>query len=266
MPDATPGSTIAPILSDAPQNIEAALSVRFERMPEETLVAGPYTGTATEYPQGDDTSNYQAAPILLPGDLTVGDYDAVFEHAAMARPVRISYRVVGASPSVVTFDAIMAGVRTLLKPRLRAGGFSQGGGGTQLDDFTEDTRPTLATTTEAVARHMGEVSEEFAEAEDDDAPGLVTVAAYRAAIELESSHYPEQVSSDRSAARFWLELLGRYEERLRARIVAIADEGPDGGDPGMDPVWNFGPTSLEGIVAPGSETPIPLVPSRRREW
>jgi hypothetical protein len=265
---ATPGSTIAPILLDAPQNIEAALSVRVESVPDETLVAGPYTGTATEYAQEDGSSNYQAAPLLLPGSLPVGTYSVAFTHASLARPVRIPLEVVGSAPETVTFAAVMAAVETMMRPRLKVGNFSEGGGGVLVDHFQDDpaTRPTLATATEAVARHTAEADTDYSGAEGEDAPAIVTVAALRTAIELESTHYPEQVAAERSPARFWLELLTRYEDRLAARESENeGDVGPDGGGPGLDAVWNFGPRCDP--RAPGSEAPIPLAGTRcRRVW
>jgi hypothetical protein len=273
---ATPGSTIAPILLDAPQGIGEALSVRIERMPEETLIAGPYTGTATEYEQDDGTSNYQATPILLPTDIEADPpgevrHSIAWTHASLGvSPVRIPLPITGLPPSVVTFAAVMAAVESMMKPRLRLGsegGQFSAGSGTLVDHFQNDppTRPTLSTATEVITRHMGEAAVDYNAAEDVDAPSIITVAALRSAIELESTHYPEQVNSDRSPARVWIDLLARYEDRLAARESTV-DIGEDEGGPGLDAVWGFGSTSTEGILAPGSEYAIPVETPRRRVW
>jgi hypothetical protein len=247
---ATPGSTIAPILTDAPQNIEQALSVQVERLPEETLVAGPVTGTAVEFPQGDGTSNYQAAPMLLPADLTPGEYSIAWAHAALGvRPVRIPLEVVGRAPDAVTFDAVLAAVATYLAPRLRSSTGFQNQDGALLPSFTDKTRPSLAKATEAVSRQVGDITAQY-EVGEEHAPMLVTVAALRAAIDLESSHYPEQVSADRSAVRVWMDLLERYESRLEAILGGGDGEAP--GEPGgeaLAPVWNFPPLTPAPHVA-----------------
>lgn len=159
-------------------------------------------------------------------------------------------------------DAVLAAVESLMEARRREGGFSASGGGRAVDHFTPNTRPTLATATEVATREAGAVSGEYPAATDAETELLVDVAALRAAVELEGSHYPEQVESNRSPARLWLDLLDSKVSRLDLRLGSPAQERT-GSE--LAARWSFPGSDLRGVIAEGSEAPRPLV-ERRLQW
>ena len=145
--------------------------------------------------------------------------------------------------------------------RLRVGGFTSGRGGAPETDFTDDTTPTLADAQEVAERNASLVADDFPSAIAGDEPELRTIAALRAAIELESG----TPNMDPERIRVWREQLREYVERAGAGDGGDGEPGP--GEPGfrvLAPVWYFGPRDAE--RAPGSEIAWDPTRTRRREW
>lgn len=153
---------------------------------------------------------------------------------------------------------VLEAAEDLLAYRLRQSGFSSGQGGREVPHFTEVTTPTLARAQRVAVRKAGELAREFVVdvADHDD---LVTIAALRAAIELEAS----APNMDPERIRTWRDQLREYI--ARAAAAGSASSGGGGGVVGaaeLPPVWGFGPRVP--VRAEGAECPI--VPDRRLRW
>ena len=131
--------------------------------------------------------------------------------------------------------------------------------GELLGEFTQATKPDMATALLVAEREASAVLRLYPLAGDADASLLVDIAALRGAIELEGAFYAEQVAENRSPARLWLSLL---ESKVGALDNSIggADDGESSGRQ-LAAAWSF-PTGT--VHAPGSECPQPIYCEYRR--
>lgn len=80
------------------------------------------------------------------------------------------------------------------------------------------TRPTRAQALEVITRMAAVISNAYAAAQENDKPELVEVAALMSAIRLETMFYAEEVQSERSPARVWMDLLETATTELDGRL------------------------------------------------
>ena len=217
-----------------------------------------------------------AKVMTAPG--TVGDYLVVWDYGdpldadqQFTEQLRVTATTLEFAE--ITPESVLAAMEEYMAGRLRESTFETGGsaagGGARVEHFTANTWPTAAMAERVATRMASMIVRDFAGADDDDLADLLDIAALRGAIALEGASYPEQVASERSPARLWMDLLERSETDLRARLPVVADAGEDEGGPGLDPVWYFGPLLPVQHIAEGAEGPLlPAVRtvSRRRVW
>jgi hypothetical protein len=114
--------------------------------------------------------------------------------------------------------------------------------GTEVGEFTADTRPTTDEATAAIAQAYAEVTGrigfEIAERWRDAARALIAI---RAAMWIELSYFPEQVRSDRSV---YQELAQQYANGATALDATLSDN-----DPGAGGSARFGSIGVMGATA-----------------
>lgn len=154
--------------------------------------------------------------------------------------------------------------------RLKEGNLRAGAAGV-VANFTANTRPPLARAQEVTTRTAAMYSRAYVAAEEADGADLIDLAALYAAIELEGAYYSEQVESNRSPARLWLDLLEKRTEAVDARLGAPGESPAAPGGAALAAVWGFGSDCPP--RAEGSECAVPPVPcsgdrpsSRRLVW
>jgi hypothetical protein len=120
--------------------------------------------------------------------------------------------------------------------------------GTEVGTFDDDTRPTGDQVEEQIDAAMALVGIRFAPVGDmptEAQTAFATLVAYRAALRVEKSYFPEQVRSDRSA---YAQLREEYLDDLQAFTDAMTGGGGEGAltsyDFGEVPVGSW--TSLPG--------------------
>jgi hypothetical protein len=122
--------------------------------------------------------------------------------------------VVGLRPSV---DDVAA----LLRAR------TQDTEGREVGTFNDDTRPTASEVDLHIDTALALVATRLpVEVPDRFGTAVSSLVAYRAALRIEKSYFPEQVRSDRSA---YDQLLQEYTDDLQALLDGLADYGTDGG-------------------------------------
>jgi hypothetical protein len=103
--------------------------------------------------------------------------------------------------------------------------------GREVGTFTDDTRPSAEQVDEHIDSALALLSTRFpAGVAESYQPAVRALVAYRAALQIEKSYFPEQVRSDRSA---YTQLREEYFDDLNALLDAVA-EGGDGGVPGRE--------------------------------
>jgi hypothetical protein len=103
--------------------------------------------------------------------------------------------------------------------------------GHELGTFTDDTRPTDVEVEAQIDAAMGLMATHIPDPEflpEAYWPAVRELTAYRAAMRIEKSYFPEQVRSDRSA---YEQLRQEYVDDLQALTDALAGAG-DPDDPG----------------------------------
>lgn len=114
--------------------------------------------------------------------------------------------------------------------------------GNESGTFTDSTRPTAMAVDGHISAAMGLVCTRLPPLDEIDAdllPTVASVVAYRAALRVEKSYFPEQVRSDRSAYEWLRE---EYLDDLAALVEAATSGGVDevaSRDIGMIPVGSW---------------------------
>lgn len=212
------------------------------RIDEASVSAGPWTtiDTVTLAAEPDPTSPAAQQFSAMHATLDEGWYrvtwlDALASPSSPTPPVRNV-------PPTVDPDRVLAAVESFMRARLIEGGNFTTGSGTRVEHFTDGTTPTRDVAMEAATREAYAAGREYPRAGTDDQDDLVNVAAFRSAMELEGSSYPDQVESGRSPARFWRDLLNDRLKRLDKRFPPAPDADPD--EPGSQsamPLYAFPP-------------------------
>jgi hypothetical protein len=118
--------------------------------------------------------------------------------------------------------------------------------GNEVGTFDDDTRPTETQVEEQIDASIAMILMRLPPVEQlppELVPAIATVIAYRAALRVEKSYFPEQVRTDRSA---YAELWAEYNAELEA-LVAKAQETVSGA---------FGASGI-GMIPVGSWTSLP---------
>jgi hypothetical protein len=100
--------------------------------------------------------------------------------------------------------------------------------GNEVGTFDDDTRPTGDQVEEQIDAALALVCTRLPaldELDPDLLPAVASVVAYRAALRVEKSYFPEQVRSDRSA---YEQLYQEYLDDLGALVDASTAGGEDG--------------------------------------
>jgi hypothetical protein len=141
-------------------------------------------------------------------------------------------------------ELVLAAVESLMRARLIEGGNFTAGTGERAEHFTSRTNPTRARALEVATREAFAAARDYPRASVEDHEDLVSLAALRAAIELEGSSYPDQVETGRSPARFWRDLLNDRLKRLDVRMPVVPDTDPETpGVQGAAPIYAFPPAT-----------------------
>lgn len=100
--------------------------------------------------------------------------------------------------------------------------------GREVGTFNDDTRPDAAGVESHIDAAMALLAPRFAVDTLPEAwqPAFTSLVAYRAAMRIEKSYFPEQVRSERSP---YEELRQEYVDDLQALTDAMAGAGDDGG-------------------------------------
>jgi hypothetical protein len=99
--------------------------------------------------------------------------------------------------------------------------------GREVGTFTDETRPTDVQVEEHISAAVALLSPRWPVPIDDSYYLAVQrLTAYRAAMQIEKSYFPEQVRSDRSA---YDQLREEYQDDLAALMDALGAGGADGG-------------------------------------
>jgi hypothetical protein len=99
--------------------------------------------------------------------------------------------------------------------------------GREVGTFTDETRPTAEQVEDQITTALGLVAVRLPGTWSEGFNGAISaLVAYRAALRIEKSYFPEQVRSDRSP---YQELKDEYTEDLQALIDALAGAGEAGG-------------------------------------
>lgn len=102
--------------------------------------------------------------------------------------------------------------------------------GREIGTFTPDTRPTDVEVETHIDAALGLVVVRLpTDLPDTYEPAARALVAYRAALRIEKSYFPEQVRSDRSA---YEQLRQEYVDDLQALLDAIAASGSEDGGAG----------------------------------
>jgi len=113
--------------------------------------------------------------------------------------------------------------------------------GREVGTFTPDTRPTADQVEAHIQSALALVSTRLPKVVPAKLiPAVQSLVAYRAALQIEKSYFPEQVRADRSA---YTQLRDEYNEDLAALLTALA-ETPGYGAPGKRAGSEFTPTYL----------------------
>ena len=144
--------------------------------------------------------------------------------------------------------------------------------GREVGTFTDKTRPTATQVEGHIDAALALVGTHLpppAQLDEYFAPAVRALVAYRAALQIEKSYYPEQVRTDRSA---YEQLRQEYLDDLNALRETIAAGGTDGaGAAGHRAHSEWTPTLLKvyggfGDYWPEAENPanwrLPLQPPR----
>lgn len=107
---------------------------------------------------------------------------------------------------MATIDPTPANVAALLRAR------TKDGGGNELGEWTEETRPTLVQVDEALVLAAGVVEARVGAPVDACASSFAVAVCFEAACMIEKSYFPEQVESGRS-----------HYDQLRAEADAVLD-------------------------------------------
>jgi hypothetical protein len=121
--------------------------------------------------------------------------------------------------------------------------------GTEVGTFTPDTRPTdteAEAQIDAAVALVGTRLPPLAKIAVELLPAVASVVAYRAALRIEKSYFPEQVRSDRSA---YPQLYQEYLDDLAALLESVKAGGPE-----------MEAASQIGMIPVGSWTSIPMTP------
>lgn len=233
------------------------------------------TARIEEAPRGSDLFVAVQAIALDPLDVDPADPQPRDLTTELAQYADGRYRVVfidatgdespPSTPTEVTTPSatdVLAAVEETMAYRLRASGFGQGGGGREVQHFTDTTTPTRARAESVSARKAAEVARDF-DVSASELADLVTIAALRAAIELEAS----APNMDEARIRTWRDQLREYVTKATVRGDA-ADEASDGAQ-AMGAKWGFGPGPNPGPAVYDAEAyvegaEVPLEPLRRR--
>jgi hypothetical protein len=99
--------------------------------------------------------------------------------------------------------------------------------GNEVGTFDDDTRPTGDQVDEQIDAAMGLVGIRFPSTSnmtDEQVTAFQALVAYRAALRVEKSYFPEQVRNDRSA---YAQLREEYVDDLQAFMEAMSASGGD---------------------------------------
>jgi hypothetical protein len=136
--------------------------------------------------------------------------------------------------------------------------------GREVGTFNEETRPTAEQVETHIDNAVGLLAPRWPlELDDSFYPAVQTLTAYRAAMQIEKSYFPEQVRSDRSP---YDQLREEYQDDLAALMDALGAGDGSGGSAlgGAQSVWT--PTFLfaSQLVDPLDHWPEPENPANWR--
>jgi hypothetical protein len=98
--------------------------------------------------------------------------------------------------------------------------------GREVGTFNEETRPTAEQVEDHISNAVGLLAPRWPlELDDSFYPAVQTLTAYRAAMQIEKSYFPEQVRSDRSP---YDQLREEYQDDLAALMDALGAGDGDG--------------------------------------
>lgn len=119
----------------------------------------------------------------------------------------------GSAPDTSRQRPSVEDVATLLRAR------TKDAEGREVGTFNEDTRPTAEDVETHIDAAMGLVGVRFpGDIPDEFGPAFASLVAYRAAMRIEKSYFPEQVRSERSP---YEELRQEYVDDLQALVDAM---------------------------------------------
>jgi hypothetical protein len=136
--------------------------------------------------------------------------------------------------------------------------------GREVGTFNDETRPTAEQVETHIDAAMGLVGVRFPTLPDvpEYQQAFSSLVAYRAAMRIEKSYFPEQVRSDRSP---YEELRQEYVDDLQALIDAIAEIPDAVGTPGRRAHSEWTPSFLR-IFGTGGWVPGPPYPPWYDHW
>ena len=136
--------------------------------------------------------------------------------------------------------------------------------GREVGTFTEETRPTADQVEVSIGNAVSLLAPRWPLILDESFhPAVKALTAYRAAMQIEKSYFPEQVRSDRSP---YDQLREEYQDDLAALMDALGAGDGDGGGSARDKAASseWTPTFLFASQALGEHWPEPENPANWR--
>lgn len=221
--EARAGETIHPTLEGAPAGLVGTLTVAIRKLSDDTLAFDATTaGIIEQEPTDpDDTERNYTATVVLPDDLTTGEYQIEWNHpdlaSALTEPLGVTAQL--------TFTPSIDDVAGELRAR------TVDADGDELAEWDDTTTPTAA---QAVERILA-ATDDLARAIGPDVPDAFVgdarrAATLRAAALIERSFIPEQSGPDSAASTIYQTLRLDYEAAREAlqrnvQLFAMADGG-----------------------------------------
>jgi hypothetical protein len=114
--------------------------------------------------------------------------------------------------------------------------------GREVGTFNAETRPTDVQVEDHISAAVALLAPRWpTDLNDSFYPAIQSLTAYRAAMQIEKSYFPEQVRSDRSA---YDQLREEYQDDLAALMDALCAGEGDGGSALGGPLSTWTPTFL----------------------
>lgn len=208
-----PGAVFTATLTGAPQDLEGTITFAVELLPAGTDVIAPSVDDIVEYPQDDDTSNYQATRTM-PEDATPTGVGVEYLAVWVSGSVELTEELVVETGVTSDYRPTVDQIGALLRARTKVGM-------TEPGTFTDETRPTGDQVELLIDQAVADVAMRVGVTIPDELNNSGRhVVALRAAQLVELSFFPEQQEGAGGVSPYQTLRLS-YEEALDKLVKAV---------------------------------------------